>query len=194
MVEGAGSPETSREDASDLTNEGLAERPVERLLATIEADYDLLLERLSNHLRSSEAAGEALHDAYVKLRADPNIAEVRNPRSYLYRMAINLAYNQRRKDNRFGPADEAVITELPDTTPDPERTAIATDEMGRALVALDALPARRREIFLAKWRDEKSQIEIAHEFGLHKRSVQKELAKAEQYLRKAIRRSGWRLP
>ncbi|OHT21695.1 RNA polymerase sigma factor [Edaphosphingomonas haloaromaticamans] len=178
----------------DASFQATNQSPVEQLLALLEIEYEALQMRLSAHLRSSEAAAEALHDVYVKLRADPSIVEVRNPRSYLYRMAINLAHNQRRKNNRICPADEAAITELPDTAPDPERRAIAADEMSRALDALDALPAKRREIFLAKWRDEKSQIEIAHEFGLHKRSVQKELAKAEQYLRKAIRRSGWRLP
>ncbi|MFW2448503.1 MAG: sigma factor-like helix-turn-helix DNA-binding protein [Qipengyuania pacifica] len=60
--------------------------------------------------------------------------------------------------------------------------------MSRALQALHALPIRRQAIFLAKWRDEKTQGEIAAEFGLHKRSVQKELARAEKYLRKVLRR------
>jgi RNA polymerase sigma-70 factor (ECF subfamily) len=84
--------------------------------------------------------------------------------------------------------DDAAVHEIPDGAPDQEAAALATDEMNRALQALHALPVRRQAIFLAKWRDEKSQGEIAAEFGLHKRSVQKELTRAELYLRKILRR------
>jgi DNA-directed RNA polymerase specialized sigma24 family protein len=60
--------------------------------------------------------------------------------------------------------------------------------LNRALRALHTLPVKRQAIFLAKWRDEKTQAEIAAEFGLHLRSVQKELARVEAYLRKVLRR------
>jgi RNA polymerase sigma-70 factor (ECF subfamily) len=162
--------------------------PVQHLLALLEIEYTTLLTRLSAHLRSPEAAAEALHDVYVKLRAEPSIGELHSPRSYLYRMAINLAKNRSRSGWRTVNMDDAALHEIPDGAPDQEAAALATDEMNRALQALHALPVRRQAIFLAKWRDEKSQGEIAAEFGLHKRSVQKELTRAELYLRKILRR------
>jgi RNA polymerase sigma-70 factor (ECF subfamily) len=160
---------------------------VEQLLLAIEQDYSWLLDRLSRYLRSREAAEDALHDAYLKLKAETNVGHLRHARPYLYRMAINLALNRRRQEGRMQSMDDTSVAQFPDDGPDPERVALASDEMERALIALHSLPSKRREIFLARWRDEKSQSEIAAEFGLHKRSVQKELAKAEDYLRRTLK-------
>jgi len=178
-------PQAGKLDASSQVS---GQSPVQHLLAHLEIEYTTLLTRLSAHLRSPEAAAEALHDVYVKLRAEPSIGELHSPRSYLYRMAINLAKNRSRTGWRTVNMDDAALHEIPDGAPDQEAAALATDEMNRALQALHALPVRRQAIFLAKWRDEKSQGEIAAEFGLHKRSVQKELTRAELYLRKILRR------
>lgn len=166
--------------------------PVDLLLETLEQEYLLLVQRLSNHLGSREAAEEALHDAYLKLKAGPNIVNLRAPLPYLYRMTINLALNQRRNQGRLQTLGDADIAHFPDDDPGPERIALATDEIERALTALHKLPSRRREIFLARWRDEKSQAEIATEFAMHKRSVQKELSKVEKYLRKVLGRTAHR--
>jgi RNA polymerase sigma factor (sigma-70 family) len=178
-------PQAGKLDASFQVS---GQSPVQHLLALLEIEYTTLLTRLSAHLRSPEAAAEALHDVYVKLRAEPSIGELHSPRSYLYRMAINLAKNRSRTGWRTVNMDDAALHEILDGAPDQEAAALATDEMNRALQALHALPVRRQAIFLAKWRDEKSQGEIAAEFGLHKRSVQKELTRAELYLRKILRR------
>ncbi|MDF0490343.1 RNA polymerase sigma factor [Sphingomonas sp. H39-1-10] len=172
----------------DASIQATSQSAVQQLLDLLEIEYEALLTRLSAHLRSQEAAAEALHDVYVKLRAEPSIGDVHNPRSYLYRMAVNLAMNRRRNDWRSVNMDNAELSEFPDSAPDQESAVLAMDEMGRALQALHALPIRRQAIFLAKWRDEKSQAEIAAEFGLHKRSVQKELVRAETHLRKILRR------
>jgi len=171
----------------DASFQATSQSPVEQLLALLEIEYATLLARLSVHLHSPEAAAEALHDVYVKLRAEPSISDLHSPRSYLYRMAVNLAKNKSRRDWRTVNMDDAELSEFPDSAPDQESAALAMDEMARALRALHALPARRQAIFLAKWRDEKSLGEIAAEFGLHKRSIQKELARAETYLRKVLR-------
>ncbi|WP_091148540.1 RNA polymerase sigma factor [Novosphingobium sp. CF614] len=188
MTEGEPARNPDGAGEADPPVEGSGPAPAARLLAALEAEYSHLLDRLSSHLRSREAAEDALHDAYIKLRAEPNIGDLRSPRSYLYRMAINLAANRRRRERRMTAASEATLLEFPADDPDPERVALASNEMDRALAALHTLPSKRRMIFLARWRDEKSQAEIAAEFGLHLRSVQKELSKAETYLRRVLRR------
>ncbi|MDF0545207.1 RNA polymerase sigma factor [Sphingobium sp. H39-3-25] len=161
---------------------------LQRLLDAFEADYGLLHQKLTVYLKSSEAAAEALHDTYIKLRKGPSVGDLQYPRAYLFRMAINLAKNRQRGEGRESSEDDLQLHSFPDSAPDPERAATATDEMQRALEALHRLPDQRREIFLARWRDEKSQAEIALEFGLHKRTVQKELTRAEQHLRVALHR------
>ena len=160
------------------------------LLETLETDYDLLLSRLTGTLRSPDAASEALHDAYLKLGRGPRIGDIRHPLAYLYRMAINLAKNRRRHEALFTPADAVAALEFADDAPDPERAVSARRTLSRVFDMLEALPAQRRQIFLAAWRDEKTQVQIAAEFGLHKRTVQKELSRAERDLRAALCRDG----
>src|SRR3546814_1401292 len=53
------------EEFRDVPADGSA---VAGLLAAFETDYLVLLHRLSHRLRSQEAAEDALHDVYLKLR------------------------------------------------------------------------------------------------------------------------------
>lgn len=161
---------------------------LELLLNALLADQGELLARLTAALGSRDMAQEMLHDVYLKLKSEPRIGEIRSPRAYLYRMAINLAKNKRRTESRFVSVDDVMITGVPDEAPDQERILLATDEMDRAVEFLRSLPPKRKAIFLARWRDEKTQVEIASEFGMHKRSVQKELDKAERFLKHKLGR------
>jgi RNA polymerase sigma factor (sigma-70 family) len=158
-----------------------------RLQAALEKDYDGLVHRLSGTLQSHDRAADALHDAYLRLSGSPIIGEVRNPIAYLYRMALNLAHNIRVRDLRSVGLAPTIAEALPDDDPGPERSALGRIDLARTLALLDALPVQRRDIFLARWRDELGQDEIARRFRLHKRTVQKELAKAERYLHAQIR-------
>lgn len=180
-------PENARAKPTDppIRGHGSGD-PLKRLLVLLEAEYDVLLTRLTGALRSADAASEALHDAYVKLESGAVVGEIRHPLSYLYRMAINLAKNRRRHEMLFTPADAAAVVGLADEAPDSERSVGARQALARVFDALETLPAQRRDIFLAAWRDEKKQAEIAAEFRLHKRTVQKELARAERHLRTAL--------
>ena len=158
------------------------------LLDVLEREYVTLLTELSAHLHSPDAAADALHDTYVKLRSKPSVADVRQPRSYLYRMAINLALNNRRRDLRTIASASFELESLPDGMPDPERSALAFGEMEQMFSALHMLAPKSRAIFLARWRDEKTNDEIAATFGIHKRSVQKDLAQTELHLRAMLGR------
>ncbi|NMN06800.1 MULTISPECIES: RNA polymerase sigma factor [unclassified Novosphingobium] len=158
------------------------------LLASLEQNYTTLLIKLSAYLRSPDAAADALHDTYVKLRSQHPITDLRQPRAYLYRMAINLALNSRRKDIRMVPKVMSEFEGFPDGAPDPERSALAIREMEQMFAALHALSPKSRAIFLARWRDEKTNEEIATTLGIHKRSVQKDLARTELHLRAMLGR------
>lgn len=158
---------------------------LEGLKQALVADYPTLLTRLTHALRSHELAAEALHDAYVRLGRGPAVGEVRNPLAYLYRMALNLASNVRRRELRNAPLSWRLASSLSDEAPGPERTVLAQIDVERTLGALQTLPLQRREIFLARWRDELSHDEIAVAFGLHKRTVQKELRRVELFLKAA---------
>ncbi len=159
-----------------------------RLVAVLNSDYSVLRGRLALRLSSSDEASEALNEAWLRLETGAPLWNIRTPRSYLFRMALNLASNARRKAARQIAVPDIVFLDLPDSAPDPEIVALDRDEESRMWAGLDALPERRRAIFLARWRDEMSLAQIASTFGIHQRSVQKDLAGAEKHLRRVLGR------
>ena len=173
---------------------GRGNENLDLLRATFEADYPPLVQRLAVALRSHDQAVEALHDAYVRLGRAPATGEVLNPIAYLFRMAMNLAHNVRVRDARMTALSPEAQEAIRDDAPDPERVALGKIDLDKTLSPLAELPERRRAIFLARWRDDLSHDEIARTFNLHKRTVQKELMRAELFLHRQNIRSGKKQP
>lgn len=182
--------EESNKDVVGVVDQGTrnagARDELTQLRDTLERDYSSLVGRLTIALRSRDDAVTALHDAYVRLANAPSVGEVRQPFAYLYRMALNLARNSFKREARYIDIDQDRLIELPDDAPDPEQATQMKIDARRATDVLANLSDRRREIFLARWRDGLGHAEIAVQFGLHKRTVQKELARAERFLKKLL--------
>ncbi|MBT0667354.1 RNA polymerase sigma factor [Novosphingobium profundi] len=162
--------------------------PSEGLIAAFMSNYAYLVLRLTAKLGSRDEAEDILQQVYLKLNTAPRIGDIRSARPYLYRMAINMAKNRWRSEGRTVNLDEVRVVEISDEAPDQERALIASDEIARLFDLLQDIPQARRDIFLAKWRDEQTLGQIAAKTGLHKRTVQKELERAERYLRKKLSR------
>jgi RNA polymerase sigma-70 factor (ECF subfamily) len=151
-------------------------------------NYKEMQPYLEFELGSRDAAQDALQETWEKLAGGPSVGPVRNPLSYLRRMALNLGRNRLRTRIRFITLDQPLIDELADRSPDPERSAFAADELAKVMDALGELPEQRRAIFLDKFRDGLSLDEIASLRGLHRRTVQKELDRAVRFLRMRLGR------
>jgi RNA polymerase sigma-70 factor (ECF subfamily) len=185
-----GGLEESSKEATDAVDQGMrnaeGQHELGKLRETLERDYASLVGRLTAALRSHDDAVAALHDAYVRLAKAPAVDEVRQPFAYLYRMALNLARNSLKREAKYIEIDQGRLFDLPDDAPDPERATLIKIDASRASDVLAHLSERRREIFLARWRDGLGHAEIAVQFGVHKRTVQKELARAERILKKLL--------
>lgn len=150
------------------------------------SEYRDLKRRLAGRLGSADAANEALQDTYVRLRRIEIQDEVRNPRSYLLGMAINIASNRLRSEARhLSAADVRELVELPDEAPSQERVAEARSDLEAVERALEGLPERRRKMFRRFWVHNIEYKEIAVEFNVSERTVRHELLLATRYLHKA---------
>lgn len=149
------------------------------LLARFMELYPELRIRLGGRLRSQDLADEALNETWLRLSRDGEVAAVRDPRSYLSRMAMNIAIDHKRAGAKLASAaDIDALLSLPATEPDPERAALArleTEALGKAIAQL---PARRRAVLLAARLEGRSCREIADAMGLSKRTVEMELRQA----------------
>lgn len=162
----------------------MAESPAPNAWAKLRAllvnSYSEFAEKLTRRLGSEDLAKEALHEAFLRIERGGDLQEVRDPGPYLYRMAVNIAHDQRSANARLrAAADEGeALSTLPDPAPDPEAHAAARQEILALQRVLLKMPRRRREIFMAAWIDGVPRRELAERFGVTTRTIQLELKHA----------------
>jgi RNA polymerase sigma-70 factor (ECF subfamily) len=160
--------------------------PRDVLIGLLVSTYPDLKKQLTSRLGSAEAANEALQDTYVRLQRTEIQGELRNPRSYLISMALNIASNRRRSEARhLSAADVEELLELADDDPGPLRIAEARSELAAVERALEALPSRRRAMFRCFWVENADYERIALDFNVSERTVRNELLLATRYLHAA---------
>lgn len=144
--------------------------------------YDDLKKKLTKRLGSADLAGDAMQDAWLRLARVDSIGVVQSPGSYLFRIALNAAADQRRLERRHMSAVEIdSVLELPDDAPTAEEVAIARSDFEAFRTIMAELPARRRVIFLAARLGNVPRQEIADRLGVSRRLVAKELMLAHEH-------------
>lgn len=146
--------------------------------------YDEFVRRLSRRVGSADIAREVMHETYLRFQRVGSSEPIRNPDGYIFRTAINIAKNRDVVERRYLNASEIeVLIDVPDEAPDPARVAESRSEAALLQRALSELPARRREIFEASWVDETPHLELAIRYGVHVRTIQRELEQATKFVR-----------
>ncbi|AOY95771.1 RNA polymerase subunit sigma-70 [Cupriavidus sp. USMAA2-4] len=144
--------------------------------------YGHLKRLLSRRLGSSDLAGDALQDTWLRLENSENIEAVRNPGAYLYRMAFHSAIDrQRAEERRLSVGEVELMLDLASPEPGPAEVAEANSELDALIRALEQMPQRRRDILLAVRLDGMPQREVAERFGISLRLVELELKRAQEH-------------
>lgn len=144
------------------------------------AGYDDLKRRLTRRLGSVDLAAEALHETWLRLDAGAaELGTLHRPQSYLYRMALNVAADRRRAEQRWvSQAELEALQRADDDLLDQERLLAARAEILDLERALAELPPRRRAVFVAALVEEQAYRAIAARFGMSLRSVEREVSLA----------------
>jgi RNA polymerase sigma factor (sigma-70 family) len=145
------------------------------------SDYGGLKQRLARRFGSADFASEVLHEAWLRLDQQDltqSIA-VQNPTAYLYRVALNIATDQRRADRRWVAKTE-IDGLLQDAVDDlgPARIAEAREEIQALATALEELTPRRRAAFIASRLEGLPHKVIAARLGINVRIVDREVKMA----------------
>ncbi|MDQ8731864.1 RNA polymerase sigma factor [Bradyrhizobium sp. LHD-71] len=144
--------------------------------------YVDLRKRLTRYLGSADLASDALHDTWLRLARGGELTTVRNPDTYLYSMAINIASNHRRAESRRLTASEVdALLDVADGAPDAARMLEARAELEALVTIIGELPVRQQAILLAARIDGTPRRELAARFGVSERFVQRELQEAHDY-------------
>ncbi|MBB4200029.1 hypothetical protein CCR94_21775 [Rhodoblastus sphagnicola] len=157
------------------------------LLQTLLDDYAPLRSQLARRLGSPDAADDVLQEAYLRLGRIEEPGPIRHPRSYLFRIALNIAADRRRSEaRRLERSEVELLLKLEHDELDPERVAAGRSSMRQLVEALEQLPERRRAIFLAVRSDGRPIADIAVQFGISTRMVERELKQALDHCRQHL--------
>lgn len=153
-------------------------------------EYGGLRRRLARRFGSVEFASEVLHDAWLHIdRIDAGVpaAGIRNPTAYLYRIALNIAADHKRGDQRRLLRSEIdLLCWQAEQELDPARIAEARSELRTLVALLDELPERRRAIFIAARLEELPYQAVAERFGITARIVDREVKAAFSHFSSAM--------
>jgi RNA polymerase sigma factor (sigma-70 family) len=150
--------------------------------------YDEIKAKLAQRVGSTDLAGDALQDTWLRLTLAETLGPVRSLENYLFRTVFNMAQERRRSERRLLSAVEIQkFLFLIDETPDPAQAAEARSELEALETILSELPPRRRLILLMARMDGMPRQEIADRLGISLRLVSKELNLAHEYC--VLRRS-----
>lgn len=151
--------------------------------------YPEFRERLRRRLGSEDLADEALNEVYLKLRRAEGSYSIRNIRSYLFKLTLNTAIDQRRAGSRLASAGEiGEAMQIADPAPDPARVAEDRDRLCALQSAIATLTPRRRVILTAVRMEGRSCRDLAEELGISKRMVEIELRQALDHCAAALAR------
>ncbi len=156
-----------------------------RLRRIFVQDYERLRRQLAIRLGSAEEARDVLHDTFLRLTRDGwQGEEVRNPRQYVYRTALNTATTHKRTEYRRAGIAEMVelaqALEIADSTPGPAEVAEERSDMRRLREVVEQMAPRRKEIFEALVRHGATTRDLAERYGLTMRMIQLEIRKISE--------------
>jgi RNA polymerase sigma-70 factor (ECF subfamily) len=171
----------------------------ERELQGLEACYrDFRAELLRFLIARTGDSGEAeeiLQDIWIRLRQTPT-GPIANSRAYLYRVAQNLVVDRVREKHRRMQRERRWLDDRTGHAPeggepaDPAQTAeaamLAHEETARLLSALTTLPEGARRVFELHKIEGLSHARVAERLGISKSGVEKHMAVAMKYLRRAL--------
>lgn len=146
--------------------------------------YNELVRHVARRLGGRADADDVIQDTYLRVRKIPPETEIHNPRSYLFRIADNVALDHlrsRNARNRHLTADDSF--DAPSDEASAERTVDYRQRLKLLERAVAELPPRQREVFLLHKFDGFSHSEIATELGITRSAVEKLIMKSLASLR-----------
>ncbi|TWT03926.1 RNA polymerase sigma factor [Reyranella sp. CPCC 100927] len=141
--------------------------------------YDDLKSRLTRRLGSADLAGEVLHETWLRLDRAAVASDVRSPRLYLLRVALNIAWKRLKAEPRtLTLSDAKAAMGIADEAPDAARATLARLDLQALGHAMAELTPRRRQVLLASRLEGIPLREIAIRLGISQRLVELELKHA----------------
>lgn len=151
-----------------------------------------LLRHVGRFASSREDAADLVQDTYLRVMGRISVSRFdAEARAYLFQTATNLArdHHRRQRYRSHEPLDESSVATLCAREPNPEQCLAASQVTAALRIAIGQMPDEMREVFvLARARD-LSYEEIAKHLGIGRRTVERRMAGAIEFLASRLRGS-----
>jgi RNA polymerase sigma factor (sigma-70 family) len=154
---------------------------------------DLYRERRGElHAVASRAGGgeaaDLVQEACLKIVEASRQGEIRSPMHMLFRIARNAVTDRLRARGRAARLFQPPPANLDaaDDRPDVEHAMIVSERLRRALAVIDAMPPKRREVFLLHRLEGLSYSQIARRSGVSIKTVEKHMSAAMAQLSRGV--------
>jgi len=147
---------------------------------------------LASRVACDATAADLTQETFIRLARLPDPGAIENFRTYLFRIAANLATDHLRARQRRQPSSsdpEGALLALPDSASTPETALLAKQELAAALRALGELSPLCRQIFALNRFDGLSHRDIADQLGICVSTVEKNIARALNHCRRRVNES-----
>jgi RNA polymerase sigma factor (sigma-70 family) len=154
------------------------------------AGYTEMRRRLTRRLGSEELASEVLHETYLRLDRGIDAAVLSRPNDYIFRVALNIASDKRRSDNRrLSYSEVDALYHVADAVVDAQQEIEARSELAALARAFEGLTPRQQAILIAVRVDRTPHAELAERFNISERMVDKDLRRALQHCAEQLERN-----
>ncbi|MBA5706381.1 DUF4974 domain-containing protein [Pseudomonas fulva] len=163
------------------------------LLASFQEHYDDLLQFLTRRMRDRQRAADVAHETYLRLvQIDAHAVPVLHPRSFIFRVAGNIAIDALRRDQRLAAChdDSEGMVHVACGAPAPEAALLASERLQILDQALLQLPPKARQALLLNRVEGLTQRQVAQRLGVSESMVAKYIGQALRHCRGWLQKAG----
>lgn len=150
--------------------------------------YSPLCKAVYKIVRDADAAEDIVQEVFYKVWRNRETLDLsKSVKSYLYRSAVNTALNYLEKHKRTIDLEENEVIKSGLSANATEDILDGTELEQKINYAIDGLPPRCKAVFVMSRFEEMSYQEIADALNVTVKAVEKQMSKALQILREALK-------
>jgi RNA polymerase sigma factor (sigma-70 family) len=158
-------------------------------LADLDRRYRIPLSRyFAKRIREAYDVDDLVQEVFVRLVRQAAIESVQQIDSYVFQTAANVIRDRARRHaaRHYRQHDELSASDLPTNDLSPERVLLGTEQLARAVAALEELPENTRRAFVLRRYEGMRHEEIAAHLGMTVSGVRFHMEKAKAHLARRL--------